>query len=142
MDKTRAAKELALHALQAMTSKVESIGTQEENYAVLRNIQKITEALMETVDGDIEGEAKEEEAMTQVLALKILKPVHRRKIKNVFDRDRYADAMFALLPTFEYPDWDHRLVGELVKHFIDHLPAIIFPKAPAMNFPISREEKS
>jgi hypothetical protein len=49
MDKTKAAKELALHALQTMTSKVESIGTQEENYAVLRNIQKTTEALMETV---------------------------------------------------------------------------------------------
>jgi len=53
MDKTKAAKELALHALSTMEAKVDAIGTQcEENFAVFRNIQKTIEALMQTVLND------------------------------------------------------------------------------------------
>ena len=50
MDMTKEAKELALHALATLESKVEAIGTQQENFAQLRNIQKTIEALMETLE--------------------------------------------------------------------------------------------
>ncbi len=50
MKMTKEVKELALHALATIERKVEAIGTQDENYAVLRNIQCSVEALMETLE--------------------------------------------------------------------------------------------
>ena len=49
MNKTRDAKELALRALKTLEDRVERIGTQDENYAVLRNTQCTLEALLETL---------------------------------------------------------------------------------------------
>ena len=50
MRMTKEVKELALHAVATLETKVEAIGTQDENYAALRNIQKTIEALMETLE--------------------------------------------------------------------------------------------
>ena len=37
-------------------------------------------------------------------------------IKDVYDNRYYEDTFDVLLPTFEYPDWDWRTVGEFLKH--------------------------
>ena len=49
MDRTKEVKDLCLHALKTLEDKVKAIGTHKDNYAVLRNIQKSAEALMETI---------------------------------------------------------------------------------------------
>ena len=52
MDKSKEVKNLALHALKTLADKVEHISPNDENYAVLRNIQKTAEAIMETILND------------------------------------------------------------------------------------------
>ena len=53
--------------------------------------------------------------MTRDEAIKILKPLARRLIRNVYDdlTNEQTVAVFTLVRTFEYPDWEERRVARL-----------------------------
>jgi len=50
-------------------------------------------------------------------AISLLKPLARKKIAKVYDQGDVALAIFTLLPSFEYPEWDWRTVGEFLKAY-------------------------
>ncbi len=53
--------------------------------------------------------------MTRDEAIKTLKPLARKLLRNVYDEMTQAqsDAVFTLVPNFEYPDWDWKRVAAL-----------------------------
>lgn len=57
--------------------------------------------------------------MTKQTARNILKPWARYLIRNVYDYDDVVEALYALCPRFEYPDWDYRRVGDFIRHFAE-----------------------
>jgi hypothetical protein len=54
--------------------------------------------------------------MTKDEAVAVLKTVTRRTIRSVYDWRLVAEAIFVLMPGFEYPDWDWRTVREFLDH--------------------------
>ena len=53
--------------------------------------------------------------MTRKEAIALLKPYSGKRISKVYDdlTDLENDAIFTLVPDFEYPDWDNRRVCDL-----------------------------
>jgi hypothetical protein len=55
--------------------------------------------------------------MTTADAIKALTPYRQRRICDVYDDvPEVAEAITALLPTFEYPDWSHYTVAFFVRN--------------------------
>ena len=53
--------------------------------------------------------------MTNFAAYLLLKRNSRKKIKNIVDCGDNLQALLILLPSFEYPDWDYKTVGEFLR---------------------------
>ena len=54
--------------------------------------------------------------MDKLEAFEILREFADELIKNIYDiYDDATDALFAILPTFEYPDWDYYTVAAFLR---------------------------
>jgi hypothetical protein len=62
-----------------------------------------------------EFEVLENKLMSMEEAVEKLWPVRHKRIELVYEVPDYQEALRALDPDFEYPDWDWRTVGEYLK---------------------------
>jgi hypothetical protein len=57
--------------------------------------------------------------MTRSRAFEVLQPHTEKLFRSVWNmpwaQNSFHDAVFCLCPDFEYPDWDYRTVGQLLR---------------------------
>lgn len=72
------------------------------------NIKRKVEQIFKTM--------KPTTAMTRQEAIEILRPLSADMLKKHYDSNpKVASAVKVLIPSFEYPDWDYRLIGDILK---------------------------
>ena len=54
--------------------------------------------------------------MTKQIAIKYLESYNSKtKIYKIYDDGSVSQAILILIPKFEYPDWSHKTVGDILK---------------------------
>ena len=54
--------------------------------------------------------------MTITEAFRLLQPLKKVKIADIYDLDDNSEAFLVLMPTFEYPDWSHLAVARFLHY--------------------------
>lgn len=72
------------------------------------NIKRKVEQIFKTM--------KPTAAMTREEAIEVLRPLSADILRKHYDSNpKVASAVKVLIPSFEYPDWDYRLIGDILK---------------------------